>query len=153
MLDDDLPTPEPPAGGATVDDSDPGFVQGGVAAGWRTVSEGYGGRLTWTRNNDWQRSNYNWARWYPALTAGRYEVFVYIPERYSTTSNARYWIAHRDGFTLRRVDQSTNGDRWVSLGTYWFDGGGDEYVSLSDVTFESRLSRIIAFDAAKWVPR
>jgi hypothetical protein len=67
--------------------------------------------------------------------------------------SARYWVSHRDGSTLRRVAQSANGKRWVSLGTYWFRGTHDDYVSLADVTYEPRLSRLIAFDAAKWEPR
>jgi hypothetical protein len=151
---DDGPTPPPPPSGTViVDDTDPGFVTGGSASGLRKAYEGHGGRLTWTRNNDWERPNYNWARWYPSLEPGRYEVFAFVPDRYTTTSNARYWIAHADGYALRTVDQSANGDRWVSLGTYRFDGKGGEYVSLSDVTYESRLSRLIAFDAIKWVPR
>jgi hypothetical protein len=145
--------PPPPAGVVIVDDTDPGFTKGGSATGWRTVAEGYGGRLTWTRNNDRVRYNYNWARWYPDLAQGRYEVLVYIPERYTTTSSARYWVSHRDGLTLRVVNQSTNGDRWVPLGTYWFRGTRADYVSLADVTFEPYVSRLIAFDAVKWVPR
>lgn len=146
---DGLPAP----GEVIVDDTDAGFVRGGAAGGWHTAAEGYGNRLTWTRNNDWSRFNYNWARWYPRLKAGRYEVFAFIPERYTTTANARYWITHANGFTLHGVDQSANGDRWVSLGTYWFNGTPNEYVSLSDVTYESHLTRLIAFDAIKWVPR
>jgi hypothetical protein len=96
---------------------------------------------------------YNWARWVPVLEPGRYEVLVYIPADQSTTSNAQYWVLHRDGATLRRVDQSANGGRWVSLGTYRFRRLGGEYVSLSDVTNELYLSTRIAFDAVKWVPR
>jgi len=144
--------PPPPKTGI-VDDTDPGFVTGGPASGWRTAPEGYGGHLTWTQNNDRAWANYNWARWYPSLESGRYEVLAYIPERYTTTSNARYWIAHAGGFTLRVVDQSANGGRWVSLGTYYFESGGGDYVSLSDVTHEPRLSRLIAFDAMKWERR
>lgn len=147
-------TPIPvPSGTVIVDDTDPGFVRGGVAAGWRTVQEGYGGSLTWTYNNRYIAPNYNWARWYPQLSAGRYEVFVYIPERYSTTARARYWVSHAGGFTLRIVNQSTNGGRWVSLGTYRFLGTGGEYVSLADVTYETYRTRLIAFDAVKWEPR
>src|SRR5690606_7174536 len=116
-------------------------------------AEGHGNSLLWTKNNDRVRANYNWARWYPTLTAGRYEVFVYIPERFTTTAQARYWVSHRDGYSLRVVDQSANGDRWVSLGTYWFRGTRDDYVSLADVTYESYLSRLIAFDAVRWVAR
>jgi hypothetical protein len=136
-----------------VDNGDRGFVRGGTPDSWRTVYEGYGGRLTWTWNNDWERPNYNWATWYPNLTPGRYQVYVYIPERYTTTANARYWVSHANGNALRQVDQSTQGDRWVSLGTYWFDGADDEYVFLSDATYETRLTRMVAFDAVKWVPR
>jgi hypothetical protein len=140
-------------GEVIVDDADAGFVTGGSASGWHTADEGYGDHLTWTRNNDWARYNYDWARWYPKLSPGRYEVFAFVPERYTTTANARYWIAYASGFTSRVVDQSANGGRWVSLGTYRFSGTPGEYVSLSDVTGEPRLTRLIAFDAVKWVPR
>jgi hypothetical protein len=143
----------PPGGTVIVDDRDPGFTKGGSASGWRYVAEGYNNSLTWTRNNDYARPNYNWARWYPHLQARYYEVYVFIPYRYTTTSSARYWVRHANGYTLRMVNQSTNGDRWVSLGTYWFTGDGSEYVSLSDVTYEARVSRLIGFDAVKWEPR
>jgi len=145
--------PPLPTGGVIVDDTSPGFSRGGSTTGWRIASEGYGGRLTWTHNNDYARAYYNWARWYPSLTAGRYEAFVYVPYRYTTTFQARYWVSHRDGYTLRVVNQSANGDRWVSLGTYWFRGTKDDYVSLSDVTYEPYLLRLVAFDAVKWEPR
>lgn len=150
---------EPPVSGVptpqtvVVDDLSPGFAQGGAAGSWRTASEGYEGHLTWTYNNDQVRANYNWARWYPTLAGGRYEVFVYIPNRYSTTAQARYWVSHADGLKLRVVDQSANGGSWVSLGTYEFRGDNSGYVSLADVTFEPRLSRIVAFDAVRWEPR
>jgi hypothetical protein len=148
------PVSAPPSPGTVVvDDTDPGFVKWGSVTGWRTVYEGYGGRLTWTWNNDWQRPNYNWARWHPSLSPGLYEVFVFIPERYTTTSSARYTISHTGGYTSRVVNQSTSGDRWVSLGTYWFAGSGDDHVSLTDATGEAYRTRLIAFDAVKWVPR
>ena len=81
------------------------------------------------------------------------EVYVHVPRTDATTSSARYWVAHRDGFTLRQIDQSANNDRWVSLGTYWYRGTDGEYVSLSDITYEPYLSTRIGFDAVKWVPR
>ncbi len=62
-------------------------------------------------------------------------------------------MSHRDGYTMRRVNQSANGDRWVSLGTYRFRGTRDDHVSLADVTFERYVSRLIGFDAVKWEPR
>jgi hypothetical protein len=143
----------PPPDEIIVDDGDPGFMQGGSSTAWRTEAYGYNDDMTWTRNNDWARPNYNWARWYPDLSPGRYEVYVYIPQDRASTANARYWIAHHDGFTLRKVDQSEHRGQWVSLGTYRFQGTKGDYLSLSDVTYETYLWRQIAFDAAKWVPR
>ena len=149
--------PSPPPDGVIVDDTDPGFVKGGTSYGWGTAAEGHGGHLTWARNKNWliryQYPGYNWGRWYPSLAPGRYEVFVYVPERYTTSAEARYWVKHRDGLTLRVVDQSANGNRWVSLGTYWFNGDGEDRVSLATPTHEPNRSRLLAFDAVKWVAR
>jgi hypothetical protein len=148
------PSPTPvPGGTVIVDDTSPGFSKGGNPSSWRTVAEGYGGRLLWTFNNDSERPNYNWVHWTPQLEARSYEVFVYIPDRYTTTSRARYWVSHADGYTLHEVDQNSRGGRWVSLGTYRFRGTSSDYVSLSDVTYEAYLSRIVGFDAMKWEPR
>ncbi len=148
------PTPVPPATGAVVvDNRDAGFMRGGTASGWGSANEGYNGHLYWTQNNDWARPGYNWGRWYPTLSAGRYEVFVYIPDRYTTSANARYWISHGAGFTQRLVNQSAYSDEWVSLGTYTFQGDNRDYVSLADVTGETYLSRLLAWDAMKFVPK
>lgn len=144
---------EPPTGTVLVDDGGPGFAKGGAARAWRSASEGYARHSLWTWNNDQVRPHYNWARWAPDLTPGRYEIFIYVPERNATTSQARYWISHLGGYTLRVLDQSANRGRWVSLGAYQFRGTSSDYVSLADVTFESYLSRSIAFDAVKWVSR
>jgi hypothetical protein len=149
-----LPPSTPTLPGAVVvDDTSSGFVTGGSSSGWKVSSIGYGGRMIWTRNNDYQRPNHNWARWYPNLAPGRYEVFVYIPERNASTRHANYWVSHADGISLRTVDQSIYFGEWVSLGTYNFRGTADDYLGLSDVTHETYLSRRIGFDAAKWEPR
>jgi len=145
--------PPPSTGEVVVDDNGAGFSKGGSAGSWRSVAEGYGGHLLWTLNNDRVRYNYNWARWQPRLVPGRYEVFVYIPDRYSTTGSARYWISHAGSLSQRSIDQSAYHNEWVSLGTYEFRGTAGDYLSLADVTYEPYLTRLIAFDAAKWVPR
>jgi hypothetical protein len=147
-------TPQPPPSGTViVDDTSAGFVTGGAPAGWRYVAEGYNGRQVWTYNNYSVQYAYNWARWYPSLQARRYEVYVYIPDRYTTTAKARYWVRHAGGYTLRIVNQSNLGGQWVSLGTYTFAGTSNDYVSLSDVTYEPYRTRLIGFDAVKWEPR
>ncbi len=111
-----------PSGEVIVDDGAARFVKGGAAAAWHTAAGAHGGDLLWTWNNDRVRPSYNWARWYPNLTPGRYEVLVHVPERHSTTSHASYWVCHQGGYGLRPVDQSASGGRWMSLGTYWFRG-------------------------------
>jgi hypothetical protein len=150
-------SPDPSPDGIIVDDTDPGFVKGGPASTWSTANEGYGGHLTWARNKNWfvryQWPGYNWGRWYPNIAAGRYEVFVYIPDRYTTSTEARYWIKHSGGYTSRIVNQSANGNRWVSLGTYGFNGDGEDRVSLATPTHEADRSSLLAFDAVKWVRR
>ena len=147
------PPPPPPSNVVIVDESDAGFVRGGSATSWHTAAVGYGNDMIWTKNNDRLRSNYNWARWYPTLAATQYEVFVFIPANNATTRQARYWVSHRDGYTLRIVNQVAYSNEWVSLGTYWFQGSNNDYVSLADVTFESYLSRRVGFDAMKWEAR
>jgi hypothetical protein len=54
---------------------------------------------------------------------------------------------------LRIVNQSAYSNGWVSLGTYRFRGTRDDYVSLADPTGEAYLTRLIAWDAVKWVRR
>ncbi|MBN1873714.1 MAG: hypothetical protein JXA33_05755 [Anaerolineae bacterium] len=139
-------------GTVIVDDTDLGFTKGGTAAEWYTANEGYGGRLFWIRSEAEVQINYNWARWCPILKPGQYEVFAYIPEYYAT-SQANYRISHAGGSTQRNVNQSINGGRWVSLGTYQFLGTPNDDVTLEDVMAEPDPTRLIAFDAMKWEPR
>ncbi len=145
-------TPPPVAGGAIlVDNSDKGFVSGGLTSDWFTMTDGYNGGSQWS-NNVYQADNaYNWARWYPmTLNAGKYEVFVYIPGSNATTKAARYWVHTSGGYTLKIIDQSANLGKWVSLGTFYFSGASYEFVSLSDVTYEATNTTRVAYDAVKW---
>lgn len=154
-------TPAPPApvapvpvtGGTTIiDDSDTGFISGGrPAADWQIEAIGYDGTLRWSSNSEGLPATYNWGQWRPALGPGRYEVAVYVPDAFATTTQARYWISHADGMSLRIVNQADNNGRWVSLGNFRF-AGGDEYVSLTDITFEQGELTRVAYDAVRWTP-
>lgn len=144
----------PPSGTVIVDNADAGFSKGGASGSWRTSTEGYNGGLLWTKNNKVEQANFNWAKWSPSLTAGgRYEVYVYVPYWYTTTTSAKYVISYQGGVSTRTVNQSLYNNEWVSLGTYTFNGNSNDYVYLSDITGESYVSRLIAFDAVKWEPR
>jgi hypothetical protein len=161
-----MPTPPslstPPPSGETVppslqaiivDNGDPGFVVGGPDPRWRSATSGQNSSFLWTPNHATSESNYNWARWFPELSPNRYEVFAYIPRAERASSQARYWIVHSGQYTLRVINQAINAGRWVSLGTYTFDGDDNEYVSLADVTGEATDSTRVLWDAMRWEPR
>jgi hypothetical protein len=147
------PTPPPPPTEIIVDDADSGFTKYGPAGWWHDDAVGYNNHIFWTRNN-FNRVD-NWAKWTPMLpAAGNYEVFVFIPRRHATTSNARYAVVHNNNTWDRHaVNQLIYYDQWVSLGTYYFKADGKEYVYLDDKTDEPYLSRYIGFDAVKFVRR
>ncbi len=149
----DLPPITPPSTNQTIiDTSSPAFVSGGPDDEWSAEPEGYNGSLRWTQNSRSATDTYNWGVWYPNLEAGVYQAAVYIPNRFSTTSQARYWVSHANGFDLTIVDQSVNGGQWVTLGTFEFDGTANDYISLADVTFEENQSRLVAYDAVRFTP-
>lgn len=146
-------TPPPPGGEVTIDDRGPGWQAGGTG-GWVNSGFGVGGHSFWTLNNTYTAYGYNWARWYALLsTPGYYEVFAFLPDNLGTTLNARYWIRHNNRYDLATRAQGFYPNQWISLGTYYFNAAGGEYVSLADVTYECYLCRSVAFDAVKFVPR
>ncbi|MCB0034510.1 MAG: hypothetical protein KDE51_10845, partial [Anaerolineales bacterium] len=148
-----IPPTEPPSADQNlVDNTSFRFAHGGPDDEWTAEPEGYNGSLNWTQNSRSARDNYNWGVWYPNLEPGVYRAAVYIPDRFSTTSQARYWVSHANGFDLTVVDQSINGGEWVTLGTFEFEGTDNDYISLSDVTFETNQSRLVAYDAVRFIP-
>ncbi|MFW6062843.1 MAG: PA14 domain-containing protein [Chloroflexota bacterium] len=152
-----IPPPVPgPEAGVVVDDEGPGFERGGTPGDdWQEQSGGINGSFQWTWNSERLPTDYNWAQWRPnqspddALLPGQYEVAAYIPPVEEASNQARYWVAHDNGFTLRIVDQAANRGRWVSLGTFFFDGA-DDYVSLADITLEDEESTRVVYDAVRW---
>jgi hypothetical protein len=149
------PPPTPGPGAAVmVDNTDPGFLWGGPTRSRYTAYLGIGGSLYWTYNSTSNPVNYG--KWVPYLSApGKYEVFVYIPRNYATSTNVRYRILHNGQRHDRIINQRWCSDQWVSLGTYYFDAAnvGREFVLVYDNTREPYASRMIAFDAVKFVPR
>ena len=98
----------------------------------------------------------NYGRWTPHLTAPReYQVLVHIPERYGNSTRVRYRVLHDGQRHDQIVNQNHYNGEWVSLGTYYFNAAniGKEFVLVYDNTREPPASRMIAFDAVKFVPR
>jgi hypothetical protein len=141
-----------PGGYELVDTYSTGFVRGGPPASWYLAAGGQGSDYLWTSGHNRLDGSYNWARWYPTLAAGAYEVFAYIPVGQATTATARYWVHPSGGYTLVVIDQGAYQGQWVSLGRYYFSSEFYEFVSLSNVTFEEPGTTQVAFDAIMWVP-
>ncbi|MGQ9594642.1 MAG: golvesin C-terminal-like domain-containing protein, partial [Anaerolineae bacterium] len=133
-----------------VDDRDPGFQRFGPSEWWHSVAVGYNDLSWWTQNRYGPPAD-NWAVWDPVLPSdGCYRLEAYIPYYYYSTSAARYEVHHRDGYTFVTVDQWANPNRWVTLGNFPYTSAASDYVLLSDVTYETHLSRWLAFDAMRW---
>jgi hypothetical protein len=147
------PGPAPGPGGAvTVDNTDSGFLWGGPLKSRQVAYEGVGGSMYWTYNGTVNPVNYG--RWTPCLpTAGDYEVLVHIPKRYASSTNVRYRVLHDGQRHDRIVNQNQYSDQWVSLGSYYFNAAniGKEFVLVYDNTREPYASRMIAFDAVKFI--
>lgn len=149
------PGAAPPGGGVDVvivDDESAAFLRGGSPTDdWQVEAAGVGGQSLWTYNSERLPTAYNWAQWRPALTPGLYDVSVFIPEGVASTRQARYWVGHVGGPSLRIVDQLASQGQWVSLGRFEFQGT-DSYVSLADLTFEEPQSTMVVYDSVRWTP-
>lgn len=143
---------DPGPAGVIVDNTSANFEWGGPADHRFVSGGGYGDNFYWTYTNGSTALNYG--MWHaPVGGPGNYEVYAYIPGSHATTKNARYFIKHYGKVDERRIDQSMYRNEFVSLGTYYFGGGGDEYVVLRDNCDEPPGSTQLAFDALKFVQR
>ncbi len=143
-----------PSSAVIVDDLDATrFAKFGTPSYWRSVyttTPGYWlGHTYWTSSSKSIRNNY--ATWTPILAPGQYIAYTFVPTYFSNTDNARYQIVHQGITTEYPISQSAYFSEWVSLGTYYFGSGADNYVLLGDVTGEA-ATKLIAFDAIGFVP-
>ena len=139
-------------GDVTIDAQNPDFFKAGN--GWQSAANGTGGNAFSAPNSAFTQAENAWVRWYPSLThAGNYEISVYLPAGLGTTTNAHYEIAHGDTHDFRVLNQSLYAKQWVSLGVFTFSATGDEYVALSDVTYEPSQSTSVVADAIRFAAR
>jgi hypothetical protein len=117
---------------------------------WYSAPYGFQDSMFWTYAATEVETN--WAEWRPNLPqAGSWEVWVYIPAQYATTSRAFYTMAYQGGQEEVLVNQNALANEWFLLGTYPFETGSG-YVRLTDVTGESGHGGplMIGFDAVCW---
>src|SRR5262249_46289623 len=78
--------------------------------------------------------------------SGKYEVFVQYPNVSGAATDAKFTITNADGSTTRSVDQTANSGVWLSLGSYSFNEGNSQKISLSD-----QATGTVVADAVKLV--
>ncbi|PZF98794.1 hypothetical protein C1I93_07930 [Micromonospora endophytica] len=81
---------------------------------------------------------------------GPMAVYVALPDHGAHTKFAKYVIKTARGDRTRVVRQPGNGNRWVSLGAFMFNGVPE--VTLSSVTPDGNGTQDVAFDAMAFVP-
>ncbi len=79
--------------------------------------------------------------------AGEYAVYVSYEQGPQHADDARYTVRHAGGETLFAVNQTMGGGTWIYLGTFRFEAGEQEVVSLSNLSRQA--GRIVSADAVK----
>lgn len=131
------------------DDTSGDFSKGGSY--WQQANIGYNSHMFWTYVNG--NNVDSWGEWQANLAGGNYEIFVFIPNNYATTTSAKYIVYYNGGNTTKSVSQNSYYNAWVSLGTYNFTSGASRRLRLTDATGETNYSLRVAFDAVKFTPR
>jgi MYXO-CTERM domain-containing protein len=104
---------------------------------WRLADgAGEGEGLFWT-NAVQSDTRSNWARWQPKFSeGGDYELEVYVDPEFGVHQRARYELVHGGELNEIIVDQSA-ASGWHSLGTFYFEAGAGQSLSLFDNNAEA----------------
>jgi RHS repeat-associated protein len=118
---------------------------GAAPAGWaiNTSKKDYGNGYLYSEGGTG-----NPIRWTPSMSAGNYEVYAWYVKNKKYSSSVPYTISHAGQADTINVDQSTGGNSWILLGTYSFDGTGNEYVEVSDATGKTTADAVRFIEVA-----
>lgn len=111
---------------------------------------GFGGHfwMSNARTTDALEATGHWR--FAEAVHGLAQVYVHLPQLHNGTTQARYQIKTRYGVRLSVVPQRGDGNRWVPIGWFMFNGAPE--ISLSTVTPDGDGSQRIAWDAVAVVP-
>lgn len=85
--------------------------------------------------------------WTPDIKErGRYAVYVSYKSLPSSTTEAHYTVRHMGGETEFLINQKKGGSTWIYLGTFEFDKGLGNYVSLDN---RGRQGSVVTADAVR----
>ena len=118
---------------------------------WTRETTGYLGEAWYTLAMNSASSSTNWGVWGAYLpSAGRYNVYTYFPKNIMNTTTAKYQVFHAAGKSIVSVDQRSQGNSWVLIGSYDFNQG-PVAVILTDLTDNTAdHNKWVQFDAVKW---
>ena len=130
---------------------------------WEPISTSNGLPAFITLNVNNPANSTNSAEWRPDIPSnGLYKVEAFIPappivvscsklnKATQNTTQAVYKIHHTTGISEVTINQSTNINTWVNLGTFQFGAGAAGFVALSDLNSESSLTRFVSFSAIRF---
>lgn len=129
-----------------IDNGSTGFT---ASANWfaSTSTPGYYGTNYHTRSTASVSDSAVWKATLPS--SGNYEVSARWTAGTNRAASAPYTVTHAGGSTVVRVNQQTNNNTWVSLGTYSFNAGLNQ-VALSCWT---TAGFYVVADAVKFVKK
>jgi len=85
--------------------------------------------------------------WTPDLpSAGAYKVYARWTSWTNRATNAQYIIRHSGTDFITPQDQTQKGGTWVLLGSFDFDGNGEEYVTLTNVADNIVIADAVRFE-------
>ncbi|WP_075063244.1 cadherin domain-containing protein [Ornatilinea apprima] len=115
---------------------------------WNTDNAGYNGESQYTFSVKTSAASVNWGVWGTYIPAAdSYDVYAYWPQNAANTNSAQYKVFHAAGSSLVTVNQASDGNRWVKLGTYNFNQG-PAAVILTDLASDE--NKRVYFDAIRW---
>lgn len=141
--------PAPASGGIVVDNMDAGFS---ASSSWftSTAAPGYWGSNYHARQTASVSDAATWN--FQVRTLGDYEVFAWWASGSNRATAAPYIVDHNNGSTVVNVNQTINGGKWNSLGTYRFGGVNPKNHTVRLSCWTSSGSYVIA-DAIRLVPK
>jgi L,D-transpeptidase catalytic domain len=127
-----------------VDNSAPG-VQ--VSGAWNptALTEGFVGADYLARSGSAADGSVFWPI-PPGLPPGRYEVSAWWTSGDNRATNAVYWIRSNTGAESVVRNQQVGGGAWQSLGSFEFQPGGGQGVTLTDAA-----DGVVIADAVRWL--
>ena len=142
-----------PAAGGTLEESDNCFTRSSSTA-WYELAQGSGSHLYYTYV--WDKAADVVGTWkLNMVSAGTYKVEAYIqPNIGAMSEQAPYVVRAKGQETTKKINLSGKSG-WVTIGTFEFAAGGDQYVKLSDASGEpytDENGKRIVFDAIRLTP-